>query len=125
MNNVKSEQAVIVGEYTGPKCLTCPGWIPVEGKEGAECRMNPAQMLAIPGMVQTLQGPQMSVMVQSFYPQTLGDHFCMKHPDLVAAQAAAHVLTVLDMLAKDSPSISIFLESAGLDALLSRSDKPS
>ena len=81
MNNVYSKNFIISEEPAGPTCKTCPSWIPVEDKEGGECRYNPAQMLAVPTTVETLQGQRNMMAVQSFYPQTLGHHFCRQRPE--------------------------------------------
>ena len=118
MNNVLNQNAVIVGEPTGPTCRTCPAWVPVEGKEGGECRFNPAQMVGVPAVVQTLQGPQTSVMLQSFYPQTLEDHFCMRHPKRSAALAMLHFHMVIGALAEESPQAEAAFESMGLGNLI-------
>lgn len=118
MNNVLKNSAVIVGEPTGPTCRTCPSWIPVEEKEGGECRYNPAQMIAVPTMVETLQGPRSMMAVQSFYPQTLGHHFCMRHPELSAALALRHVRIVFGALAEENPQVAAVFESAGLGDLV-------
>ena len=65
----------------GPTCSTCPHWVGVPGKEGGECRYDPPQLLALPQTVETLRGPQMTMAIQGFQPQTLPEYFCSRHPD--------------------------------------------